>query len=211
MPTLTSPPVSKPSETTSVGFQTAPHGPDSDVTAKRPASDAAPIYRSVADGELKTAWTLNEYFASLNTVMRLPAKVRRRAEAVAKHTPGGERALAFFDGLKLPTWVIPAAVVMAVIFLVVRPLVLAASGSKVDLSQAYGLWEAGKGKYQGRMFEINNGNIAFRTSSKTPDFSWHQIDNVTGKTAGDSTLYTVTYKEESRAMPCSTNLPAFRR
>jgi hypothetical protein len=171
---------------------------DSEVTAKRPGSSTAPIYRSVADGELATPWTLSEYFASLNTVLRLPAKVRRKAEAVAKRTPGGETALAFFDRIKLPGWVIPATVTVAIAFLVIRPLMAAASGSSADLSQASGLWEAGKGKYQGRMFEIRDGNIAFRTSSKSPDFSWHQIQKVAGKTSGDSTLFTVTYKEEGK-------------
>ncbi len=50
--------------------QTRPDAPD---------EAAAPVYRSVADGELAQPWTLSEYFQSINTVLRLPSKDRRAA------------------------------------------------------------------------------------------------------------------------------------
>ncbi|HXW96476.1 MAG TPA: hypothetical protein VEI47_02740 [Gemmatimonadales bacterium] len=165
-------------------------------------STAGPIYRSVADGELKTPWSLAEYFASLNTVMRLPAKVRRKAEAVAKRTPGGEKALAALDMIKLPRWVVPVTVTVGLLLLVVKPLVLAASGSGgniKDLSPAYGVWQAGKGRYSGRTFQVSETAVAFQGSSRAEDLSWYDIQGVKVKAVGDSTLYTVTYNQNGKS------------
>jgi hypothetical protein len=163
----------------------------------RPAS-TTPMYRSVADGELKTAWTLSEYFASLNTVMRLPAKVRRKAEEVAKRTPGGEAALAIVQRIRIPSGLMAAAAVAAVVILVGRPLLAAVGGSSADLSPAFGVWQAGKGKYQGRTFQIADQHIAFGTSSKGDEYSWYKVKDVTAKPAADSTMFTVVYEENGK-------------
>lgn len=51
-----------------------------------PASDGEPErHRSVADGELHTAWSLRDFFDSLNTVMRLPSKARRKEQIGRAH------------------------------------------------------------------------------------------------------------------------------
>lgn len=164
---------------------------------------AAPMYRSVADGELATPWSLPDYFASLNTVMRLPARVRHQAEAMARRTPGAERALAAVSQIRLPKGLLAASVLLAITVLVVRPLILAASGSSGNLSQAYGIWEAGKGKYLGRTFELGDGTIAFGTNAKTGDRTVHKIQMFRAKAAGDSTLFTVTYMEEGKSAECA--------
>ena len=67
-----------------------------------PPATLAPGYRSIADGELATPWSLGEYFGSLNTVMRLPPKLRKRVEAIEKRT-----------GIKLPDIQLPKGVVAA--------------------------------------------------------------------------------------------------
>ena len=161
---------------------------------QRPGS-AAPIYRSVADGELRTPWTLSEYFASLNTVMRLPAKVRRKAQEVARRTPGGAEALAAFERLRIPTGWATVAAALAVAVLIGRPLLAAVVGRGADLTPAYGVWQAGKGRYEGRTLQIVEQHIAFGTSSKGTEYSWHQIREVEARPAADSTLFTVVYDE----------------
>jgi hypothetical protein len=163
----------------------------------QPPATPGPIYRSVADGELKSAWTLPEYFASLNTVMRLPAKVRRKAEEVANRSAGGTAALAAFDRIRIPTGLVAAAVLVAVVMLVGRPL-LAAMGRGADLSAANGVWQAGKGRYEGRTFQIVDNHIAFGTSSKADEYTWHKVRDVRAKAAADSTLFTVIYDEDGK-------------
>jgi len=155
-------------------------------------------YRSVADGDLVRSWSLTEYFGSLNTVMRLPPKVRKRVEKAAQSTPGGVQALALLDRIRIPTGFLVASFLVAIAVLVIRPLVLNASGASVDPKPVYGNWEAGKGKYEGRMFEINEQTIAFRTSSKEPNYTRHPVEKVRGRQMGDSTLYTVIYKEDGK-------------
>jgi hypothetical protein len=179
--------------------------PDIAETTSGPAlpGSAASTYRSVADGELATPWTLPDYFASLNSVMRLPAKVRRRAEAAAMSTLGGARALATLSRIRLPKSLMTVSVLLAVAVLVVRPLMLDASGSGGKLLEAYGVWEAGKGKYLGRTFEIGDGTIAFGTSAKAADRTVHKIENFRTKVTRDSTLFTVTYLEEGKSAECA--------
>jgi hypothetical protein len=182
---------------------------DSNVAVAEPEAVSAagkrslpptPIYRSVADGELKNTWTLSEYFASLNTVMRLPSKVRRRAEAVAKKTPGGETALALLDRVQIKTGWLIAGVGAFLLVLVGRPLLGAMSGGpEADLRAAVGVWEAGKGKYEGRSLQIVEKQIAFGTEPKTTRFAWHPIRSVHAKAAQDSTQYTVVYEQDGQA------------
>lgn len=157
----------------------------------------APGYRSIADGELATTWTLKDYFANLNTVMRLPSKVRRRMDKVEKRIE--EKTGLKLPDIKVPPMVVAAGFIMALGVFVVRPLVLSASSSEaVGLSQAFGVWEAGTGRYAGRMFELGENSIAFRTSSKSPDYTWHRVTDVRTREASDSTLFTVLYDEDGK-------------
>ncbi|HMV32592.1 MAG: hypothetical protein U0104_11850 [Gemmatimonadales bacterium] len=179
----------------------APTPPASPATSKAPAAGPPPAgpvpgagYRSIADGELATPWSLGEYFGSLNTVMRLPPKMRKRVEALEKKT-----------GLKLPDIQLPKGVVAAAFLLtigvfVVRPLMatLGTTEEAPNLVSAYGVWEAGTGKYAGRMFELGEHSIAFRTSSQSPDYTWHKVTDVRYRAATDSTLFTVTYEESGK-------------
>jgi hypothetical protein len=186
----------------------SPTATDTNVRAPReqPSNSAATRhselhhdYRSVADGDLVRPWSLKEYFGSLNTVMRLPPKVRQRVEKAAKSTPGGVQVLALLDRVRIPTGFLVGAFLLAVAVMVIRPLVLDASGAGVDATPVYGNWEAGKGKYEGRMFEINAQTIAFRTSAKEANYTRHSIEKVRGRQVGDSTLYTVFYKEDGKS------------
>lgn len=156
---------------------------------------SGPTYRSVADGELLTTWTMSEYFASLNTVMRLPSKVRRRALEGAKETKGGEAALAV--ARRIPIGLVVAAALVAIAVLVGRPL-RAAVGDSVDLRAANGVWQAGKGRYEGRTFQIVGNHIAFGTSSNATEYTWHEVKEVRAKVVADSTLFTVVYDEGGR-------------
>ncbi len=163
-----------------------------------PAAGAhAPGYRSIADGELATTWTLKDYFANLNTVMRLPSRVRHKIDRVEKRIE--QRTGLKLPDIKVPPVVVAAGFLMAIGVFVVRPLVLSASGSDaVELSQAFGVWEAGSGRYAGRMFELGERSIAFRTSSKSPDYTWHRVTDVRTREASDSTLFTVLYDEDGK-------------
>jgi len=158
------------------------------------------LYRSVADGELKVPWTLSEYFASLNTVFRLPAKVRRRAEEVARRTPGGAALLASIERIRIPKSLVYASFALAVIVLVVRPLLLDASGSDthVDLSKTYGVWGASKGKYQNRAFELKADSVGFSEDIKSAQRTWYPVTSAEAKPAGDSTLYTLNYLQSGK-------------
>lgn len=156
-----------------------------------------PGYRSIADGELATTWTLKDYFANLNTVMRLPGKVRRRMDKVEKRIE--QKTGLKLPDIKVPPIVVAAGFVMALGVFVVRPLMLSASSSEpVGLSQAFGVWEAGTGRYAGRMFELGEHSIAFRTSSQSPDYTWHRVTDVRTREASDSTLFTVLYDEDGK-------------
>jgi hypothetical protein len=167
--------------------------------AVKRASEKAEMYRSIADGELATAWSLRDYFGSLNTVMRLPPKVRLKIEKAAKQTPGGEQVLALLDRVKIPTGWLVAGFLLAVGVLVVRPIVLDATGAgAATLTQVHGVWQAGKGKYNGRTFEITNEIIAFGNGEKNASYSTHKIEKVRAKSAADSTLFTVNYLAEGK-------------
>ncbi len=180
---------------------------NSSLTTARPApaagaparpTDQGPEYRSIVDGELATTWSLEDYFGSLNTVMRLPPKVRRKVEKAAQNTPGGVQVLAVLDRVRIPSGLLVAAFLLGVVVLVIKPLVLGASGGGADLTPVYGSWEAGKGKYAGRMFEISEQSIGFKTSAESPDYTRHAIESVRGRQVADSTLYTVTYKQDNK-------------
>jgi len=162
--------------------------------------DSAPRHRSVADGELLTTWTLRDFFSSLNTVMRLPARARRKAAEEAASKAAKRLGLGALEGIHLPKGLVAASVVLLLGIFVVKPLVLSASGSTDtrDLTPAYGVWQATTGKYAGRMFEVGQFSIAFRTSSGSPDYTWHKIDKVKATGPADSTLYTVVYEEEGK-------------
>ena len=180
----------------SQALETKPEGSEPQASQ---LTDAAPRHRSVADGELITHWTLKDFFSSLNTVMRLPARARRKAaeDAAAKAAKSLNLNL---DNIRLPKGLVAASVVMLLGVFVVKPLMLSASGSGEvrDLSQAYGVWQASTGKYAGRMFEVQQYSIAFRTSSDSPDYTWHKIDQVKISGPADSTLYTVVYEEDGK-------------
>ncbi len=164
------------------------------------AADVAPRHRSVADGELLTTWTLGDFFSSLNSVMRLPARARRKAAEEAAAKAAKKLGLGALENIRVPKGLVAASAVLLLIVFVVRPLVLSASGSgdTRDLSKAYGVWQATTGKYAGRMFEVGQYSIAFRTSSDSPDYTWHKIDQVKVSGPADSTLYTVVYEEEGK-------------
>ena len=165
--------------------------------AKSVEGAPAPGYRSIADGELASTWTLKDYFANLNTVMRLPGKVRRKMDKVEKRIE--QKTGLKLPNIKVPPVVVAAGFVMALGVFVVRPLMLSASSSEpVGLSQAFGVWEAGTGRYAGRMFELGEHSIAFRTSSQSPDYTWHRVTDVRTREASDSTLFTVLYDEDGK-------------
>lgn len=165
--------------------------------AKSVEGAPAPGYRSIADGELASTWTLKDYFANLNTVMRLPGKVRRKMDKVEKRIE--QKTGLKLPNIKVPPVVVAAGFVMALGVFVVRPLMLSASSSEpVGLSQAFGVWEAGSGRYAGRMFELGENSIAFRTSSDSPDYTWHRVTDVRTREASDSTLFTVLYDEDGK-------------
>ncbi len=168
--------------------------PDPPTQDEGPASPRGPSYRSVADGELASTWTLRDYFASLNSVLRLPAKPK----PVAEPKPAGF-SLPSLPAFRLPKMVVSASIVLSLGVLVVRPLVLSASrGDTASLAPAVGVWEAEGGRYAGRMFELGSNSIAFRTSAKSPEYTWHPISNLVVKPAGDSTLFTLTYEQDGK-------------
>lgn len=165
--------------------------------AKSVEGAPAPGYRSIADGELASTWTLKDYFANLNTVMRLPGKVRRKMDKVEKRIE--QKTGLKLPNIKVPPVVVAAGFVMALGVFVVRPLMLSASSNEaVGLNQAFGVWEAGSGWYAGRMFELGENSIAFRTSSDSPDYTWHRVTDVRTREASDSTLFTVLYDEDGK-------------
>lgn len=153
-----------------------------------------PRHRSVADGELASTWTLKDYFASLNSVLRLPAKPK----PVAEPEPAGF-SLPSLPNIRLPRMVVSGSIILSLGVLVVRPLVLSASrGDTASLAPAVGVWEAGSGRYEGRMFELGTSSIAFRTSATSPEYTWHPISNLVVKPDGDSMLFTLSYEQDGK-------------
>jgi hypothetical protein len=158
-------------------------------------------HRSVADGELANPWTLKEFFNSLNSVMRLPSKARRKAEPAS----GGATTFAL-PGIRpwMSKAVVAGGVVAVVSLVVVRPLVLWASkAGHASLAPVVGVWEAGKGKYQGRRFEVSDSAVAFQKGESADDYSWHRIQEVQVKTVADSALYTIRYEEGNKTADLS--------
>ncbi len=182
----------------------SPGTPEGTSAGPTAGADAPEKHRSVADGELANAWTLKEFFGSLNSVMRLPSKARRQKEAEA-------RAQAQAAGIALPSvspglsrLIIVGGGLVVVAMLVVRPLVLwATRAGQVSLKQVSGVWEAGKGKHQGRQLEVSDSTIVFHTGDGPTDYTWHKLQEVRVKPAGDSTLYTLRYEEGKRTAEVS--------
>ena len=83
--------------------------------------------------------------------MRLPPKMRKRVEAIEKRT--GIK----LPDIQLPKGVVAAAFLLAIGVFVVRPLMGTLGGAEEapNLVRAYGVWEAGTGKYAGRMFSCS--------------------------------------------------------
>ena len=149
-------------------------------------------HRSVADGELATPWSLREFFGSLNTVMRLPTKARRKAE-----TRTGVAAIAL-PGIRpwMSRLVLIGGGMAAVTLLVIRPMLnWATSSGQASLTPVVGVWEAGKGKYQGRRFEMTDSAVVFHNGQSATDYTWHRVQEVRVRRVADSTLYTVRYEE----------------
>ncbi len=168
---------------------------DSPQAAAEPSRQRGPSYRSVADGELVRAWTLKDYFGSLNSVLRLPAKPRPKPEE--ESAPGF--SMPSLPNIRLPRMVVSGSIILSLGVLVVRPLVLSASrGDTEGLAPAVGVWEAEGGRYAGRMFELGTHSIAFRTSAKSPEYTWHPVSDLTIKPAGDSTLFTLNYEQDGK-------------
>lgn len=163
---------------------------------------AAPTYRSVADGELKTPWTLGDYFASLNTVLRLPTRARRKLEEAVRRYPD-DVAAATAIGARVASLpfrpLIMVGGLVAVLVMGVQGLGTPAGGKgSVDLTPALGAWVAENGSYAGRSFELDRERIGFRSGSVTTPLAWHPVTAVRGNALADSTLYTVIYEEQGR-------------
>ncbi len=166
---------------------------------QEPPPPSRPQHRSVADGELVNTWTLKDYFASLNSVLRLPQKPRPRPKPKSEGEPKAAFSLPSLSGIRLPKMVVSGAVVLSLAVLVVRPLMLSASrGGTEGLAPVVGVWEAGSGRYAGRMFELGLNSIAFRTSAKSPEYTWHPISSLVVKPDGDSTLFTLSYEQDGK-------------
>lgn len=178
---------------------TAPsaHAPESN--SQLPPPGRRTPHRSLADGELATAWTLQDFFSNVNTVLRLPSRPKPKPEEAAEEREATGRQLPSLAEVRIPRGVIVAGAVAVVAVVVVRPLLSSMSTVEtVPLERAHGVWMAEGGRYTGRMFELSQNTIAFRTSRDAPDYTWHKIDDYRTRTAGDSTLFTVLYEEEGK-------------
>lgn len=164
-------------------------------TAPATQDDGGPErHRSVADGDLHNPWSLKEFFGSLNSVMRLPSKARRKEKEIAKAEgmsialPGIPRGVTRF--------VLVGGGLLAVTLLVVLPAFRwATGGGHATLQPVVGVWEAGKGKYQGRRFEMTDSAVVFHNGANANDYTWHRVQEVKVRVVADSTLYTVRYEE----------------
>ncbi|MEO8634979.1 MAG: hypothetical protein ABI587_06860 [Gemmatimonadales bacterium] len=176
------------------------------TTAREPVAPGAPVegtpqgYRSVADGELHQPWTLSEYFQSINTVLRLPSKARRAAaKAEQEKAKAAGLSLPSSPNVRLPVPMLVGAFFLVVGVFVIRPIMAAVTSPETHLpSESYGVWGTNEGKYAGHMFEVSATSIAFRTSVKSPDYTWHRIDHIKATVTPDSTLYTVQYLEQGK-------------
>ena len=160
-------------------------------TPEHPEEPVPEPHRSLADGDLHTAWNMMDFFASLNNVMRLPDKVLARAAAKRKEAKAGEA-----PSFSIPKPAVFAMLVVSFCVLVGGPLLASLNnGDGGDLEPAFGVWNAGSGRYAGRVFELTDSTVAFSTSANG-DLQRYRIDLVRTVGAGDSTLYIVTYKAE---------------
>jgi len=159
-----------------------------------------PGHRSLADGELATPWSLQDFFSNVNSVLRLPARPRPAAAPEAPAASGSPGlALPSLAKLRIPKGALVGGALIAIGYFGVWPLLLSATAvEKVPLAAAQGVWMAEGGRYGGRMFELGERTIAFRTSKDSPDYTWHKIVGHRTQAAGDSVLFTVTYVEGSR-------------
>lgn len=179
---------------------TAPTARPPESAPLEPTAPRGPQYRSLADGELATAWSLKDFFSNVNTVLRLPARPKpSAAQAAADAKAKGGLKLPTLEQLHIPRWALVVGALLTIGYVGVRPLVVSfLAGSTLPLDPAYGVWQAEGGKYTGRMFELTEHTIAFRTSRDSPDYTWHKVTGHRSRTLGDSTLFTVEYEESGR-------------
>jgi hypothetical protein len=149
-------------------------------------------HRSLADGDLNTAWSMVDFFGSLNSVMLLPEKVVARAAARRRDAQAGDP-----PRFRIPKPILFAMLLLSACVLIGGPLLAALDrGDGVEqLEPAFGVWSAGRGRYVGRVFELTDSTVAFNTSAKG-EFQRYRINLVRTQGAGDSTLYIVTYQAE---------------
>ncbi|HSR90549.1 MAG TPA: hypothetical protein VLK88_04515 [Gemmatimonadales bacterium] len=159
-------------------------------TPENPEESALEQHRSLADGDLHTAWNVRDFFGSLNNVMRLPEKVAARVAARRAQAKTGDP-----QQFRLPKPAVFAMLLVSFCVLVGGPLLASLKeGDGVEkLAPAIGVWNAGAGRYAGRVFELTDSTVAFSTSAKG-EFQRYRIDLVRTQGAVDSTLYTVTYQ-----------------
>jgi|KBSMisStaDraftv2_1062788.scaffolds.fasta_scaffold13877_3 hypothetical protein len=159
-------------------------------TPENPEESAPEMHRSLADGDLHTAWSVGDFFGSLNNVMRLPEKVAALAAARRAHAETGGQ-----PQFRIPKPAVFLMLLVSFCVLVGGPLLAALNqGDGVEkLAPAIGVWSAGAGRYSGRVFELTDSTVAFSTSEKG-EFQRYRINLVRTEGAVDSTLYTVTYQ-----------------
>ncbi|HEU5154720.1 MAG TPA: hypothetical protein VFU03_08325 [Gemmatimonadales bacterium] len=159
-------------------------------TPEFPKESAPEQHRSLADGDLQTVWSMVDFFGSLNNVMRLPEKVLATARG-----PGDPTRDSLFR--RIPRPVLLAMMLVSACVLVGGPLLAVLSnGEGIErLAPAFGVWRADGGRYAGRIFELSDSAVVFSTSGDG-DLQHYRINEVRAQGAGDSTLYTVTYRAE---------------
>jgi hypothetical protein len=158
-----------------------------------------PGHRSLADGELATPWSLEDFFRNVNTVLRLPARSQPAPAQQARAAQAPGRTRPSRGKLRIPRGALVAGVLLAIGYFGIWPLILSATSvEQVPLSVAQGVWLAEGGLYTGRTFELGERTIGFRTSKDSADYTWHEIVGHRTRSAGDSVLFTVAYEDGSR-------------
>jgi hypothetical protein len=149
-----------------------------------------PTHRSLASGDLDSAWELDEFFQALGPVMRLPPKEKEPKPA--------ERRAKVPTGRRRPRVLILTAVTLLMVGAFQAPLVglLTRDGPVPD--EFLGTWETSSQRYAERGFTITSDSLRLHLGPR--GVASYPITGVRAKRTADSVLYTFHYRDGSSTL-----------
>lgn len=142
-----------------------------------------PAHRSLASGDLDSAWELDEFFQALGPVMGLPPKEK-------EPRPTQKRAKAA-TGVRRPRALIATAVTLLMVAAFHAPLIRLLMRNGPVPGEFLGVWRTTSPRYAERGFTITSDSLLLYLGPR--GLASYPITGVRTKRTADSLLYTVHY------------------